>query len=92
MKLIDLVKQAEELNAKFMAETETKLKSDIDEIANRISEDEQLEILEQLHNKDLNDFNDVYPMSGHYDEQALFNYRYAQDEDGNWLHPYDKEY
>lgn len=91
MNLIDLVKQAKELNDKFMAEQEAKLKADVNNIASGISEDEQIEILEQLHLADFDDLDDAYPMSGHYDEQALFNYRYAQDEDGEWLHPYDRE-
>lgn len=35
--------------------------------------------------------NEGYGHTTHWDEQTYSNYRYAQDEDGNWLHPYDKE-
>lgn len=34
---------------------------------------------------------DIIYSGGHYDEQTLSQYLDARDEDGNYLHPYNKE-
>lgn len=31
-------------------------------------------------------------LAGHWNESTMWDYLDATDEDGNWLHPYDKEY
>lgn len=76
MKLIDAARQAEALYDSFLAEQNDFLDAHIEDLID-----------------DETDFdNEGYGPATHWDEQAYSNYRYATDEDGNWLHPYDKEY
>lgn len=43
-------------------------------------------------NEELNKVDeDIVYSGGHYDEQTLSQYLDARDEDGNYLHPYNKE-
>ena len=43
-------------------------------------------------NDELNKVDDeIIYSGGHYDEQTLSQYLDARDEDGNYLHPYNKE-
>lgn len=76
MKLIDAARQAEALYDSFLAEQDDFLDAHIDDL---IDEEPEFD-------------NEGYGPVKHWDEQAYSNYRYAQDEDGNWLHPYDVEY
>ena len=76
MKLIDAARQAEALYDSFLAEQDDFLDAHIEDLM-----DEEPEF-----------DNEGYGHTTHWDEQAYSNYRYATDEDGNWLHPYDKEY
>ena len=89
MQLIDIANDTNNLR-KSMQD----LEKEVNDMC-KISEEEQLEILEQLRMTDFEDteeYDDIEHESGHWDEQAFYNYTYAADEDGNWLHPYDKEY
>ena len=76
MKLIDAARQAEALYNSFLAEQDDFLDAHIEDL---ISEEQEFD-------------NEGYGPVKHWDEQAYSNYMYATDEDGNWLHPYDKEY
>ena len=76
MKLIDAARQAEALYDSFLAEQDDFLDAHIEDL---IDEEQEFD-------------NEGYGHTSHWDEQAYSNYRYATDEDGNWLHPYDKEY
>ena len=76
MKLIDAARQAEALYNSFLAEQDDFLDAHIEDL---IDEEPEFD-------------NEGYGHTSHWDEQAYSNYRYATDEDGNWLHPYDKEY
>lgn len=76
MKLIDAARQAEALYDSFLAEQDDFLDAHIEDL---IDEEPEFD-------------NEGYGPSGHWDEMSFFNYTYAQDEDSNWVHPYDKEY
>lgn len=76
MKLKDAVKQAEALYDSFLAEQDDFLDAHIEDL---IDEEPEFD-------------NEGYGPTSHWDEQAYSNYMYATDEEGNWLHPYDKEY
>ena len=76
MKLIDAARQAEALYDSFLAETNDFLDAHIEDL---IDEEPEFD-------------NEGYGRTSHWDEQAYSNYMYATDEEGNWLHPYDKEY
>ena len=49
------------------------------------------EIFNILNDELSNIDDDIIYSGGHYDEQALGQYLDARDEDGNYLHPYNKE-
>ena len=76
MKLSEAAKQAEALYDSFLAEQDDFLDAHIDDL---IDEEPEFD-------------NEGYGHTSHWDEQSYSNYRYAQDEDGNWVHPYDVEY
>lgn len=72
--LNELSKQAEELYNKFL--------NDIQDMQDASSDVED----------DYDDYysDEVISKSGHYDEQALENYRYATNEDGEYIHRLNK--
>lgn len=74
--LNELSKQAKALYDSFLAEQNDFLDAHTDDLINEEPEFD----------------NEGYGPATHWDEQAYSNYRYATDEDGNWLHPYDIEY
>lgn len=76
MKLIDAAKQAEALYDSFLAEQDDFLDAHIEDL---IDEEPEFD-------------NEGYGHTSHWDEQAYSNYRYATDEEGNWLHPYDTDF
>lgn len=49
------------------------------------------EIFDILNNELSNIDDEIIYSGGHYDEQTLSQYLDARDEDGNYLHPYNKE-
>lgn len=74
--LNELSKQAKALYDSFLAEQNDFLDANTDDL---IDEEPEVD-------------NEGYGRTSHWDEQSYSNYRYATDEDGNWLHPYDVEY
>lgn len=72
---------ANELNNLFNADEFDLENHDIDNEIFNILNDELSNI----------DDDDIIYSGGHYDEQALSQYLDARDEDGNYLHPYNKE-
>ena len=74
--LNELSKQAKALYDSFLAEQNDFLDTQADDL---IDEEPEFD-------------NEGYGHTSHWDEQAYSNYRYATNEDGTWLHPYDKEY
>lgn len=76
MRLIDAARQAEALYDSFLAETNDFLDAHIEDL---IDEEPYFD-------------DEGYGPVKHWDEQAYSNYRYAKNEDGDWVHPYDKEY
>lgn len=72
---------ANELNNLFNADEFDLENHDIDNEIFNILNDELSNI----------DDDDIIYSGGHYDEQTLSQYLDARDEDGNYLHPYNKE-
>lgn len=58
------------------------------DLENHVVDNEIFDIL----NDELSNIDDeIIYSGGHYDEQTLSQYLDTRDEDGNYLHPYDKE-
>lgn len=86
---MNILNIANELNRKFNA---GELDTENMNFNNVFTDDEIIDIL--MH--ELSEPNDepeiIYSQpTGHFDEQTLEQYLNATDEDGEWLHPYDKE-
>lgn len=67
------------------------------EIADKVpyTDDYDLEYLDIMQQRldtlaDMDDDEMIYS-TGHFDEQILNNYWNAKDEDGNYIHPFDRE-
>lgn len=79
MKLVEIAKQADKLYADFLKEQE--------EILNWIHEHDYMDTEEYDAPEDC----EYYGPTGHWDEQAYYEYTYDKDEDGNLVHPIDIE-
>ena len=101
--LVEIAKQADKLYADFLKEQEATLPQRLKTMNGGITEEEQNEILEWIHEHDYMDTDEydiddeyIIPeerlnITGHYDEQAFLNHIRATDEDGTLLHTLDKE-
>lgn len=78
---MNILNIANELNNLFNA--------DEFDLENHMIDNEIFDIL----NDELSNIDDdeIIYSGGHYDEQTLSQYLDARDEDGNYLHPYNKE-
>lgn len=78
---MNILNIANELNNLFNA--------DEFDLENHVIDNEIFDIL----NDELSNIDDdeIIYSGGHYDEQTLSQYLDARDEDGNYLHPYNKE-
>lgn len=78
---MNILNIANELNNLFNA--------DEFDLENHVIDNEIFDIL----NDELSNIDDdeIIYSGGHYDEQTLSQYLDAHDEDGNYLHPYNKE-
>ena len=98
MTLVELAKQADKLYDEFLKEQEELLPQQLKTMNGGITEEEQQEILEWIHEHDFMD-TDEYDMPAdynilpeewlnnakHWDEQAFFKHIYTTDEDGNYI-------
>ena len=97
--LVEIAKQADKLYADFLKEQEATLPQRLKTMNGGITEEEQEEILNWIHEHDYMDTeeydmpedNEYYGPTGHWDEQAYYEYAYDRDEDGEWVHPIDIE-
>lgn len=78
---MNILNIANELNNLFNADEFDLENHDIDNEIFNILNDELSNV----------DDDDIIYSGGHYDEQTLSQYLDAKDEDGNYLHPYNKE-
>lgn len=97
MTLVELAKQADKLYDEFLKEQEELLPQKLKTMNGGITEEEQQEILEWIHEHDFMDTDEydiddeyIIPeerlnITGHYDEQAFLNHIRATDEDGNFI-------
>lgn len=79
MSLNEISKHAEELYNDFVSKYGNESLAYLDYIQ------QELDMMDEIDDEDI-----IYS-GGHYDEQTLSQYLDARDEDGNYLHPYDKE-
>ena len=79
MSLNEISKHAEELYNDFVSKYDDESLAYLDYIQ------QELDMMNEI------DDDDIIYSSGHYDEQTLDQYLDARDEDGNYLHPYNKE-
>ena len=97
--LVEIAKQADKLYNEFLKEQEELLPQQLKTMNSGITEEEQNKILEWIHEHDYMDTDEYdapedceyYGSTGHWDEQAYYEYAYDKDEDGNWVHPIDIE-